>query len=295
MNSPLLDALDRAIHGDPHTLQGLGIEQIVITSPGDEDCVSFDGGGIVTLTSRRAPADRGGAPIGTFRTTLRSDEVTALITAVRAVVAKPHEPARGAADEKRIVLSVVAGGHTFSYGTIVFPPALEELEPALSICNCASARALASPLRSLSVTLAAHGPIPRSDPMELTLTLRNGGTQGAWVSNPLVLPNESETERAVLVYAEPLVSTPGVTPVTPPPSSVFLTPRYPNVDEPRYRWISPRGEISVALEAKLVPDGARELVLRAELHLHLGDDVIAGRPRVRGSVFTADLTLPVTP
>ena len=96
MNAPLLAALDRAVLGDPQALQGLGIEQAIVSSPDRADRLSTDGAGMVTLTSTRAPADRGGAPIGIFRSTLASDELTALITAVRAVVSKPPEPARGA-------------------------------------------------------------------------------------------------------------------------------------------------------------------------------------------------------
>lgn len=294
MNEPLIAALDRALKGDAQVLQGLGIEEAVITSPLWDDRLAFDGRGQVTFTSKRAPGDRGGASIGLFGGKVAKDEMKALLTALRQLAAAPPPPVRGEAYETRILLTVLADGHEWVLATTATPPAMEPLQPVLSICGRAQAEAMEKPVRSLAVTLEVAGPLSGKGPLPLVLHLKNAGEEGAWVSNPLRVSNEKEHERAELVYARPLVFTPGVTPVPAPPRRTLLLPRAPVAeDEPRYRWVPPKGEIAVPVQAVIEAGSARELVLRAALFLDEGAEQVAGQPRLRGSVFSADVTVPV--
>lgn len=294
MNEPLIAALDRALKGDAQVLQGLGVEEAVITSPLWDDRLAFDGRGQVTFTSKRAPGDRGGGPIGVFGGKVTKDELKALLTALRQLAAAPPPPVRGEAYQTRVLLTVLAGGHEWALATTATPPALEPLQPVLAICGRAQAQAMEKPLRSLAVTLEVAGAISGAGPVPLVLHLHNAGDEGAWVSNPLRVSNQKEHERAELVYARPLVFTPGVTPVPVPPRRTFLVPRVPAAeDEPRYRWVPAKGEIAVPVQAVVEAGSAKELVLRAALFLDEGAEMVAGQPRLRGSVFSADVTVPV--
>lgn len=294
MNEPLIAALDRALQGEADVLQGLGVEEAVLSSPSWDDRVTVDGAGKVTFASRRAAGDRGGSPIGVFESKLAKNDLKALLTALRQVAAAPPRPVRAEAYETRVVLAVVAGGHEWTFATQANPAALEPLQPALDILGRAQARAMEKPVRSLALTLEVAGPLSFGS-VPLVLHLSNQGEQGAWVSNPLRLPNQKEHERAELVYARPLVFTPGVTPVPMPPRRTLLVPRGPvNDGEPLYRWLPPKGEVAVPVQAVVEPPrGATEVVLRAELHVDEGPDVVAGQPRLRGSVFSADVTVPI--
>jgi hypothetical protein len=294
MNEPLIAALDRALQDDAQVLQGLGVEEAVLSSPSWDDRVAVDGAGRVTFTSKRAAGDRGGAPIGVFQGKLEKDELKALLTALRQISAAPPQPMRAEAYETRVLLSVVAGGHEWTFATKAFPTALEPLQPVLDILGRAQAKAMEHPVRSLALTLEVAGPIA-AGPVPLVLHLSNQGEAGVWVSNPLRLPNQKEHERAELVYAKPLVFTPGVTPVPMPPRRTPIVPRTPVADsEPRYRWVPPKGELAVPVQAVIEPPGgATEVVLRAELHLDEGGEIVAGQPRLRGSVFAADVKVPL--
>ena len=293
MNEPLIAALDRALKGDAQILQGFGIEEAVITAPLWDERVSVDGKGVVTFTTRRSSGDNGGSPVGVFRTTLPKEELLSLIRELRKLVAAPPQPHRSEAYETRIELSAVAGGHLFGAGAPVFPPAMEPLQPVLMPLNRAIGKALEHPVRSLTLELELPDGVGRGGTVAAVLHLKNGGEQGFWVSNPLALPNQPERDRVQLVYARPIVFTPGVSPVPVPARKVLLTPPAAATDEPRYRWLPAKGEVTVPMQAKLDPGDAKELVFRAELFAEEGADVVAGQPRLRGSVFSADLTVAI--
>jgi hypothetical protein len=294
MSEVLIESLDRALQGDPQALKGLGIERAVITSPSWDDRTSVDGAGDVTFKSRRAGADRGGTPIGDFRTTLSKEELQAVIRGLRAVVAATPPPMRAEPYEARVLLEAVIEGRLYRYGTKAFPTALEPLQPLLMPLNAAVQKAYAKPVRSLTLSLETSDSAPRAGAVTATLRLRNGGEEGFWVSNPAALPNQKEHERAEMVYAAPLVFTPGVSPVPVTPRRTLLAPRGPARDEARYCWIPPKGELSVQLQGHVeAPADAKQLVLRAELYLDEGADEIAGQPRLRGSVFSEDVTVTV--
>ncbi len=291
MNEPFTAALDRALKGDKKVLQGLGIEEQIITSPLWDDRVSVDGAGVVTFTSRRPSGDAGGAAVGVFRSKMEKEELKSLLQALRKLAAAPPPPARSEAYETRINLSAVADGHLFGVGAPVFPPALEPLQPVLTPLNVAMGKAQQNPVRSLALELELPDGAGRSGLVAAVVHLKNAGSEGFWVSNPLTLPNQPERDRVELVYARPIVFTPGISPVPVPPSKTLLVPRDAATDVPRYLWIPPKGDVAVPLQAKFDGGDAKELVFRAELFAEEGPDEVAGQPRLRGSVFSADLTV----
>lgn len=293
MNEPLIAALDRALKGDAQILQGFGIEEAVITAPLWDDRVSVDGKGIVTFTTRRPSGDNGGSPIGVFRTRLEKEELMSLIRELRKLVAAPPAPHRSEAYETRIELSAVADGHLFGAGAPAFPPAMEPLQPVLTPLNRAIGKAIEHPVRSLTLELELPQGAGRGGVVAAVLHLKNGGEQGFWVSNPLALPNQPERDRAQLVYARPIVFTPGVSPIPVPPRKVLLSAPAPGADQPRYRWIPAKGAVAVPMQAKIDAGDAKELVFRAELFAEEGADEVAGQPRLRGAVFSADVTVPL--
>ncbi len=293
LNEPFVAALDRALTGDPRSLMGLGVEQQIVTSPLWDDRVSVDGAGVVTVTSRRPSGDAGGAPAGIFRGKLEKPALVALLTALRKLAAAPPPPARSEAYETRVLLAAVVEGQTFGLGAPAFPPALAPLQPVLGPLGAAMFKAMQSPVRSLSVALELPEGVVRGAPVHAVLHLVNAGSEGYWVSNPLALSNQPEHDRVGLVYARPLVFAPGVAPVPVPPRRAVLVPRSAAPEAPRYLWIPPQGDVSVPLQATLEPGDAAELIFRAELFAEEGPEVVAGQPRLRASVFSADVAAAV--
>jgi hypothetical protein len=293
MNEPFIAALDRALKGDANILQGLGIEEAMITSPLWDDRVAVDGKGEVTVTSRRASGDPGGVPIGIFRDKMEQKELVDVIRSLRQLAAAPPPPSRSEAYETRILLSAVADGHLFGLGVPAFPPAMELLQPVLMPLNRAMGRAMQHPVRSLTLGVAIPAGVPRDGALTVVLHLINGGTEGFWVSNPARVSNQPEHERVTLVYARPLVITPGVAPMPVRPNKTPLTGPESGEPQPKYLWVPPKGDVPVPLQAKIQTGDAKELVFRVEFHADEGESTVAGQPRLKGSVFSADLTAPV--
>jgi hypothetical protein len=293
MNEPIIAALDRALKGDKKILEGLGIEEAMITGPSWDDRIAVDGAGAVTFTSPRPSGDTGGAPIGVFRGKLEKDDLQAVIKTLQQLAATPPPPARAEAYETRILISVVAGGQVFSLAAPANPAALAPLKPILITLGRAMSKAMESPVRSLTLKLEAPEGVAKDGSVALVLHLLNGGDEGFWVSNPLTVANQPEHERAELVYAKPLVLEPGIAPVPVKPGKTLLVPRRTSAGVPPYRWVPPKGDVEVPMAAKVVVGDAKELVFRAGLIADEGADVIAGRPRLKGSVFSADVTVKV--
>jgi hypothetical protein len=289
MNEPFVAALDRALTGDPKALQGLGVEQQTVTSPLWDDRVSVDGAGVVTVTSRRPSGDAGGAPAGLFRGKLEKPALLALLTALRKLAIAPPPPARSEAYETRVLLSAVVDGQTFGLGAPAFPPALAPLQPVLGPLGAAMFKAMQTPLRSLSLALALPEGVLRGAPVPVVLHLINAGSEGYWVSNPQALSNQPEHDRVGLVYARPLLFVPGVAPVPVPPKRAALVTRNALPDAPHYVWIPPLGDVAMPLQATVEAGDAAELVFRAELFAEEGPELVAGQPRLRASVFSADV------
>ena len=293
MNEPFIAALDRALKGDANVLQGLGVEEAMITSPLWDDRVALDGKGVVTLTSRRASGDAGGVPIGVFRDKLEKAELTGVLKSLRQLAEAPPKPTRMEAYETRIILSAVADGHLFGVAAPAFPPAMEPMQPVLMPLNRAMGRAYQHPVRSLMLGVAIPAGVPRDGALTVVLHLVNGGTEGYWVSNPARVSNQPEHERVTLVYAKPLVIKPGVAPMPVPPNKTLLTGPEGAEPQPQYLWVPPKGDVPVPLQAKIETGDAKELVFRVELHVDEGESTVSGQPRLKGSVFSADLTAPV--
>jgi hypothetical protein len=292
MNAPFAAALDRALQGDAQALAGFGLEQQTLTAPLWDDRISVDGAGSITVTSKRAPGDKGGASIGTFAGKLGKAEFTALLTALRALALHPPPSSRSEAYETRVVLSAVCGGHTFGLGVAAHPDQLAPLQPVLLPLGAAHGQALKGPVRTLQAVLALPAGVQSGAPVPVQLHLVNAGPEGYWVQNPHLLENKHDKDRVGLSYAAPIAFEQGKapTPVT-PRRALLSTPKSaaPLEGRPRYLWVPGKGEAVLALEALLEPVLGAELVLRAELFVEGGPERVAGQPVLRGAVFSADL------
>jgi len=292
MNDPFTAALDRALEGDAQVLDGLGIEEAMLTSSRWDDRIAVDGKGVVTFTSKRPSGDSGALPIGIFRGKMEKNDLLAVIRSLRDLAASPPPPSRAEAYETRILLSAVAGGHQFGIGVPAFPPAMAPLQPILRPLGRAMSLALQHPVRSLSLRLELPKGVGREGRVSAVLHLINGGTEGFWVSNPAAVSNQPERERMQLVYARPIVFTPGVAPIPVPPAKTLMSP--PDAEpRPRYLWVPPKGDVPVPLVATIDTGDANELVLRAELFAEEGEATVAGQPRLKGTVFSPDVKVPV--
>src|SRR5262249_14153377 len=125
------------------------------------------------------------------------------------------------------------------------------------------------------------------------LHLLNAGTEGVWVSNPARVSNQPDHERVTLVYAKPLVLTPGVAPVPVTPKKTSLTGPEAGDPQPKYLFLPLKGDVPVPLQAKIEVGDAKELAFRVELHADEGESTVAGQPRIKGSVFSAEMKAPV--
>ena len=293
MNEAFIAALDRALKGDAKALDAFGVEEAMITSPLWDDRVSADGKGVVTFTSRRAPGDYGGTPIGVFEDKLEKGELQAIMRALRQLAANPPPPQRSEAYETRIIVSAVADGHLFGLAAPAFPPALEPLQPVLLPLNKAMGRAYQHPVRSVGLRVEFPSGVPRDGSLTVVLHLLNGGTEGVWFSNPARVSNQPDHERVTLVYAKPLVLQPGVAPMPVTPQRVPLTGPEAAEPQPQYLYLPPKGDVAVPLRAKIGVGDAKELAFRVELHADEGESTIAGQPRIKGSVFSTEIKAPV--
>lgn len=292
MNEPIVAALEMALKGDAKILQGLGIEEAMVTSPSWDDRVAVDGAGAVTFTSVRASGDTGGAPIGTFRGKMEKDELRSVIRELQKLAAAPPPPQRSEAYETRISVSVVAGGQVFALFVPANPVALAPLDPIVLSLGKAMSKAMANPVRSLTLTLEVPEGVKPDGQVPLMLHLLNGGDEGFWFSNPLTVSNQPEHERVELVYAKPLVFPPGIAPVPVTPRRTPIVPRVATgAGVPPYRWVPPKGDVLVPMQARVEVGDAKELVFRAGLYADEGPEIIAGRPRLKGSVFSKDVTV----
>ncbi len=293
MNEPLIAALDRALKGDGRVLSGLGIEERVVSLPEWDDRIAVDGAGAVTYTSRRPTGDSGGDPIGVFRDRMEKKELMALIRAMRQIAAAPPPVARSEAYELRILLSAVAEGHIFEISEPANGEALEPLRSVLDPLQNAIGKAIDHPVRSLTVAIELPDGVAWSGGTPVVVHLRNAGEQGAWVANPLTLPNVADRDRAELIYRKPMVFTPGIAPAPEPLNRAPLLPRMKTVDEPRYLWVPTGGDVPVPMQAEIKIGDAKELAFRAALFMNEGDEIVAGQPRIRGTVFSADVKVPI--
>jgi hypothetical protein len=47
------------------------------------------------------------------------------------------------------------------------------------------------------------------------------------------------------------------------------------------------------MQAEIKIGDAKELAFRAALFMNEGDEIVAGQPRIRGTVFSADVKVPI--
>jgi hypothetical protein len=116
----------------------------------------------------------------------------------------------------RILLSAVAEGHLFEISEPANGEALEPLRSVLDPLQNAIGEAIDHPVRSLTVAIELPDGVARSGGTPVVVHLRNAGEQGAWVANPLTLPNVADRDRAELIYRKPMVFTPGIAPAPEP-------------------------------------------------------------------------------
>lgn len=289
----LIAALDRALQGDAAALQGFGVEQHLFVRAGWEDTLSVDGAGVVTYLTQGS--DRLGDDVGLYRAELSAEELRPVLLGAKAVAQAALKPARAEAYDTRITIALVAGGRHLRFTTAAQPASLQQLEPLTLPLQRALMKVVQNPVRALSISVIAPQGVARGAPALFLLKLHNSGSEGMWVPNPAVLPNQKEGERVAITWAAMPVPTPGVTPVPTVPHRALLSPQKPAAgsppaEEPAYLWLGPKAELDVPLQATLdIPADLKELVLGAELVVNHGEDRLAGRPRFRGSLLSADL------
>lgn len=300
-------ALDRAAVGDETTLAGFGLERITASSPFWEERLAIDGTGRVTLRTRRSIADVSGEAIGAYAFDAGCDAAASVAKQVRAAALLSFSAVHVEPFGVRTIVSIVAGGAAQRVVVGGGPERLAPLGPLLQELDRLAMAARRHPEMTLGLELETAAPLRRGmTEVPVVLRFRNVGNTGYWMTEPSSFPpglgTDDDAKRMPATedgvdwrrehclvwfgFREP--ETPGVTPLPVEVTRGALAPEDRGL--PPLVWMPPRGAIERRFRAAIPLHEAGSLVVRASFASYAGDDTIAGRPRLRGCVFSNDLS-----
>jgi hypothetical protein len=285
--------LDRLLAGDDALRAGFGLERVTAASPWWEEVLSVSGDGVALLTTVRSVADVGGEPIGTFHAALTPENIVYLADVIRRTDLAGYAPPRIEGRDLRVTVTVVVGGEVARFHVGAQPTALLALRPLLQELDRLAGGARLNPKCTLRLALDVPSPLARANPRPaIELTLSNEGTEGAWITHPGAITEDGRGERLALHYVPKPSPDPDVTTTVVPAVALLAVDRA--ADEPAIVWLPARGAVRFRATAELVFDAPGEHLVRAQYSTYAGEGVIAGRARLRGAVFSDELTVEVT-
>ncbi len=294
MNDTVYRALDGALAGDPAVLASFGLERQTLSAPFWEERLSVDGAGQLRLRTRRSIADMSSEPIGEFSHEAGVEAVERLIRALQGLPRTlPH--AHVVLIDVRVLITVVAGGaaHTLVVGRN--PDELAPLQPLLDELDRLSFLVRRSPVMSLELEASVDGPVRAgAGPLPVLLRFKNAGDTGFWITDPSSFPPEDRAECCALLYGFQVQPQPGFTPL---PMEVRRADALPSRSSSggvgALLWVPGRSSVDRLIHTAVELNSVGLLSLRATWSSYAGDDTIGGRPRLRGCVFSNELSVSV--
>jgi hypothetical protein len=281
-------------------LAGFGIERFILygkTVPPSsrewEDRLSLTGWGQAQYSNLRSITDTSGEPIGCFETSYARSDVVDIIRLVEQVGLMDTPPFRIEPNDMRIRMTMVLGGiAVVKYLGVHEPDRLAALFPLMDRLQQMEQNLKRCPVRALSVEVQ----MPREFEVGLqrvpvVLRLRNTGREPYWIAHPRALNRGSYSERCALSYGHKPEPVPGMEQYG---IEVVESPLLAEKESGVQLIWMPAGGVQ---ECQLITDlnfyKRGQFVARAVLSSYDGEDRIGGIARLRGCVFSQDLTLDV--
>jgi hypothetical protein len=288
-DSELRAALQKARQGDRPTLDGFGLERVALASDQWRDTFAIDGAGRATLSMLRAHDARA---VGEFAATLEEKDVQRLLATIERTAFDALKPAHAEPFAMRVTLSIVLAGRDYRWEMPAAPEAHAPITELLVEIDRLAAVVARSPVAAIDATLALDPPQPGTDERGVTVQLRNQGTEGTWIVNPLHFgPSDDEpNDHLVIRYGKQMPADPGAA----PPPIIFATEDVTLLNAPpgRFLW--------VAAGATLVLRGRAAVAVRPGRYLfhavyasYSVPAQVAGRRLFRGRVASPDTVLEV--
>ncbi|WP_437934759.1 hypothetical protein [Sorangium sp. So ce341] len=294
MNDTMRRALDGALAGDPGILAGFGLERQTLSAPFWEERLSIDGAGRLRLRTNRSIADVSSEPIGAFSHDAGTEAVERLLRALLSLPrALPHRHV-GLVDV-RVLITVVAGGATHTVAVSREPDELAPLQPLLDELDRLSFVVRRSPVMSLELDASVDAPVRVSaGPLPVLLRFKNAGDTGFWITDPASFPPGDRAECCALLYGVRAQPQPGITPL---PMEVRRADALPSRASPEgvgtLLWVPGRSSVERLIHAAVELNSPGLVAMRATWSSYAGDDTVGGRPRLRGCVFSNELSVSV--
>lgn len=279
-----------AVGRDPIRRASFGIERQMLAGALWRERLVVEGSGRVGLETLRSFGDASGEEIGRYDAALSPERVSRVLKALEPCL--PEAPrVHLEPSDLRVVLSAVADGARFLRVAGGGPPQMEPYLDLMSELDKAGREVREHPRATLAMEFRLVAP-PRKGTQEarVEVTFRNRGAEGFWVRNPLFEMAEEDDEHVRLWYARESVAERGVTalPVEPVGEAMYAVVAS---DRPLL-WIEPRESRLLEFVTRMDLDPGRYL-LRAAFSSYEGEDEIGGRTRLRGCVFSPELSVEV--
>jgi hypothetical protein len=293
VNRDLEQALTAAARGDAAALAGFGLERFTVSGGGIppagyewEESLTITGDRTVRLLSRRSIADVSSEPIGEFRDSCGKETLRALIDLLREARLDELPPFRVEPTETRVRIIVAAGGirQQIPIG-LSDPAAIQPLMPLFQELDRLATAVRTNPRMTLQLSLELpNGARAAKVRMPVTLRLRNSGDTGYWLTHPRTLKRTPPWERVSLLYGMRPEIQPGF---TPPPIELHEAGLDPAQAEERdLMWLAGSSELELRLTGVIEFPSPGLYLARAVYSSYAGEDLVAGRPRLRGCAFS---------
>lgn len=305
MNEAFRQALGGLLKGDEGLRAGFGLERRTTAGPPIppdafcwEESLTVQGNGNIALKTRRSIADVSAEPIGEFQSAQGKDVVMNLVRLVLDSGLDVQPPFRVEPTDVQVRLGVIVGGitHASSIG-MRDPAALAPLRPLLQQLDRLAAEARKYPVISLALQLE-RPPAMTAGRMEIPVDLSfvNTGLSGFWITHPSTLASRdasgaTTTEHCGFLCGRRPDPQPGITPL---PMALERSPLVAAaMDGKAFLWVPPSSRVSIRFTAAVGFPSTGTYVARAVFSSYQGDDSLGGQPRLRGCVFSNEVTLPV--
>jgi hypothetical protein len=201
------------------------------------------------------------------------------------------------------LVRVKLAGETRELEIDVDAPRAPDLAALLSGLDDIRVRALQHPRMTLRLGLAMDaspwppGPRTGAEHVQVTLRFHNDGPTGYWMTEPASFVAGASasardgSEHCGVLYVVRKPTTPGITPSPSEPTFVHLDPEA-KIDDPVV-WLAGHAVVHRRFVAALRPytNAAGAILARATWSSYAGEDSLEDKPRLRGCVFSNELSL----
>lgn len=301
MDPFLRKSLAAAKAGHEGVLAGFGLERYIVYGPPAgsslrqwQESLALRGTGAATFENLRSITDGGGEDVGIFRGVIERQELAEVIDLVDRVGLLDEAPYRIEPADMSIRMTIIVGGiEVVKYIGVNEPERLEKLQPLFRRLQEIELGLRKNPTRSLGLEMTApEAGAVGMQTLPVTLRFLNRGTESYWIQHPRELGRGAYYDRCTLNYGLRVPIHPGITPL---PIEVMETALRPDTEAGlQMIWLPAGGVQDVPLTAEVNFHQAGEFLLRAVYSNYSGGESVGGVPRMRGCVFSAEKSIPVS-